>query len=90
MSQASDIIRKGKMCSLFINDLDAGAGRMGAGTQYTVNNQMVNATLMNIADNPTNVQLPGVYKNVRPWPFLAPSLLTGRHRVVQHGPPKHS
>jgi hypothetical protein len=28
-----------------------------------VNNQMVNATLMNIADNPTNVQLPGVYKN---------------------------
>jgi hypothetical protein len=23
---------------------------------------MVNATLMNIADNPTNVQLPGVYK----------------------------
>ena len=35
---------------------------MGAATQYTVNNQMVNATLMNIADNPTNVQLPGVYK----------------------------
>ena len=66
MLQASDIIRKGKMCSLFINDLDAGAGRMGAGTQYTVNNQMVNATLMNIADNPTNVQLPGVYKNVSP------------------------
>merc|ERR1719247_3797071 len=51
------------MCSLFINDLDAGAGRMGGTTQYTVNNQMVNATLMNIADNPTNVQLPGVYNN---------------------------
>ena len=32
---------------------------MGDATQYTVNNQMVNATLMNIADNPTNVQLPG-------------------------------
>eukprot|EP00775_Hariotina_reticulata_P003393 gene3393-3667_t len=61
--EASDIIKKGKMCSLFINDLDAGAGRMGEATQYTVNNQMVNATLMNIADNPTNVQLPGVYKN---------------------------
>lgn len=40
----------------------SGAGRMGDGTQYTVNNQMVNATLMNIADSPTNVQLPGVYK----------------------------
>merc|ERR1712217_506001 len=59
--EASDVIKKGKMCSLFINDLDAGAGRMGGTTQYTVNNQMVNATLMNIADNPTNVQLPGVY-----------------------------
>ena len=58
------------MCSLFINDLDAGAGRMGDGTQYTVNNQMVNATLMNIADNPTNVQLPGVYKNVSPAAHL--------------------
>ncbi|EFN51173.1 hypothetical protein CHLNCDRAFT_141315 [Chlorella variabilis] len=61
--EASDVIKKGRMCSLFINDLDAGAGRMGDATQYTVNNQMVNATLMNIADNPTNVQLPGVYKN---------------------------
>lgn len=60
--EASDIVKKGQMCSLFINDLDAGAGRMGGGTQYTVNNQMVNATLMNIADNPTNVQLPGVYQ----------------------------
>ena len=61
--ESSDIIKKGKMCSLFINDLDAGAGRMGSFTQYTVNNQMVNATLMNIADNPTNVQLAGVYKS---------------------------
>nr|CAB3492340.1 unnamed protein product [Digitaria exilis] len=58
--EAADIIKKGKMCVLFINDLDAGAGRMGGTTQYTVNNQMVNATLMNIADNPTNVQLPGM------------------------------
>lgn len=57
--EASDIIKKGKMCGMFINDLDAGAGRMGDSTQYTVNNQMVNATLMNIADNPTNVQMPG-------------------------------
>ena len=62
--EAADIIKKGKMCCLFINDLDAGAGRMGGTTQYTVNNQMVNATLMNIADNPTNVQLPGMYNKV--------------------------
>jgi hypothetical protein len=49
------------MCVLLIEDLDAGAGRVDAGTQYTVNTQLVNATLMNIADNPTNVQLPGSY-----------------------------
>lgn len=61
--EASDIIKKGRMSCLFINDLDAGAGRMGGTTQYTVNNQMVNATLMNIADNPTNVQLAGTYNN---------------------------
>jgi len=34
-----------------------GRGPHGGTTQYTVNNQMVNATLMNIADNPTNVQV---------------------------------
>ena len=34
---------------------------MGGTTQYTMNNQMVNSTLMNIVDNPTNVQLPGMY-----------------------------
>ena len=38
--EASDIIKKGRMSSLFINDLDAGAGRMGDATQYTVNNQV--------------------------------------------------
>lgn len=59
--EASQVIKKGKMCSMFINDLDAGAGRLNDTTQYTVNNQMVNATLMNLADNPHNVQLPGVY-----------------------------
>ena len=69
------------MCSLFINDLDAGAGRMGAGTQYTVNNQMVNATLMNIADNPTNVQLPGVYKK-EDIPRV-PIVCTGKHSLLR-------
>ena len=58
---AGELIKKNNMSAVFINDLDAGAGRFGQSTQYTVNNQMVNATLMNIADNPTNVQLPGVY-----------------------------
>jgi ribulose bisphosphate carboxylase small subunit len=60
--EAAELIRvRGKMAVLMINDLDAGAGRVDSGTQYTVNTQMVNATLMNIADNPTNVQLPGSY-----------------------------
>ncbi|OKH37034.1 ribulose 1,5-bisphosphate carboxylase [[Phormidium ambiguum] IAM M-71] len=60
--EAAELIKvRGKMVALMINDLDAGAGRFDEGTQYTVNTQLVNATLMNIADNPTNVQLPGSY-----------------------------
>jgi ribulose bisphosphate carboxylase small subunit len=60
--EAAELIRvRGKMVVLMINDLDAGAGRFDATTQYTVNTQLVNGTLMNIADNPTNVQLPGSY-----------------------------
>jgi len=60
--EAAELIRvRGKMCVLMINDLDAGAGRFDGGTQYTVNTQLVNGTLMNIADKPTDVQLPGSY-----------------------------
>lgn len=58
--EAAQIIESGKLCVLLINDLDAGLGRMG-NSQYTVNNQTASATLMNIADNPNNVQLPGKY-----------------------------
>ncbi|MEM9220357.1 MAG: ribulose bisphosphate carboxylase small subunit [Cyanobacteria bacterium P01_F01_bin.150] len=60
--EAAELVRvRGKMAVLLINDLDAGAGRFDQGTQYTVNTQLVNGTLMNIADHPTNVQLPGSY-----------------------------
>ncbi|THU54406.1 hypothetical protein C4D60_Mb10t24740 [Musa balbisiana] len=82
--EAADIVKKGKMCCLFINDLDAGAGRLGGTTQYTVNNQMVNATLMNIADNPTNVQLPGMYnkqENAR-----VPIIVTGNDFSTLYAP----
>lgn len=82
--EAADIIKKGKMCALFINDLDAGAGRMGGTTQYTVNNQMVNATLMNIADNPTNVQLPGMY-NKQDNPRV-PVIVTGNDFSTLYAP----
>ncbi|KAJ8760324.1 hypothetical protein K2173_011877 [Erythroxylum novogranatense] len=82
--EAADIIRKGKMCALFINDLDAGAGRLGGTTQYTVNNQMVNATLMNIADNPTCVQLPGMYnKEENP---RVPIIVTGNDFSTLYAP----
>ena len=61
--EAAELIKvRGKMCVLLINDLDAGAGRVDTSTQYTVNTQLVNGTLMNIADNPTDVQLPGSYE----------------------------
>jgi hypothetical protein len=82
--EASDVIKKGKMCSLFINDLDAGAGRLNDSTQYTVNNQMVNATLMNIADSPTNVQLPGMY-NTESIPRV-PIICTGNDFSTLYAP----
>jgi len=82
--EAADVIKKGKMCALFINDLDAGAGRMGGTTQYTVNNQMVNATLMNIADSPTNVQLPGIY-NKETIPRV-PIIVTGNDFSTLYAP----
>jgi hypothetical protein len=82
--EASDVIKKGKMCSLFINDLDAGAGRLNDITQYTVNNQMVNATLMNIADSPNNVQLPGMY-NVQEIPRV-PIICTGNDFSTLYAP----
>ncbi|MCE3215513.1 hypothetical protein HAX54_002635 [Datura stramonium] len=68
--------QKWNMCCLFINDLDA-AGRMG-GTTNTMSNfvMVVNATLMNIADNPTNVQLPGMYNKQENARSLLLSLVT--------------
>ncbi|HEY9665043.1 MAG TPA: ribulose bisphosphate carboxylase small subunit [Allocoleopsis sp.] len=60
--EAAELSRvRGKMAALMINDIDAGMGRVDQFTQYTVNTQLVAGTLMNIADNPTNVQLPGSY-----------------------------
>ncbi len=83
--EASDHIRKnGQMCVLMINDIDAGAGRMNAMTQYTVNTQLVNVTLMNIADNPTNVQLPGSYD---PEPLRrVPIIVTGNDLSTLYAP----
>jgi ribulose bisphosphate carboxylase small subunit len=60
--EAAEMVKvRGRMAVLMINDIDAGAGRVDQYTQYTVNTQLVNGTLMNIADNPTSVQLPGSY-----------------------------
>ncbi|WP_390904378.1 ribulose bisphosphate carboxylase small subunit [Thermocoleostomius sinensis] len=83
--EAADIIRKhGKMSVLMVNDIDAGAGRIDGGTQYTVNTQLVNATLMNIADNPTNVQLPGSYDS-EPLPRV-PIIVTGNDFGTLYAP----
>ncbi|MDY7008940.1 MAG: ribulose bisphosphate carboxylase small subunit [Cyanobacteriota bacterium] len=83
--EASEKIKvQGRMCVLFINDLDAGAGRFDGGTQYTVNTQLVNATLMNIADNPTNVQLPGSYDET-PL-YRIPIIVTGNDFSTLYAP----
>ncbi|MEN9222881.1 MAG: ribulose bisphosphate carboxylase small subunit [Thermostichus sp. BF3_bins_97] len=83
--EAGEHIRKfGQLAALMINDLDAGAGRMNAMTQYTVNTQLVSATLMNIADNPTNVQLPGSY-DPKPLPRV-PIIVTGNDFSTLYAP----
>jgi len=83
--EAAELIRvRGKMAVLMINDLDAGAGRFDQGTQYTVNTQLVNGTLMNIADNPTDVQLPGSY-DATPL-HRVPILVTGNDFSTLYAP----
>jgi ribulose bisphosphate carboxylase small subunit len=83
--EAAELIRvRGQMAVLLINDLDAGAGRLDRGTQYTVNTQLVHGTLMNIADNPTNVQLPGSYDET---PIhRVPILVTGNDFSTLYAP----
>ncbi len=83
--ETAELIKvRGKMCVLMINDLDAGAGRFDEGTQYTVNTQLVNATLMNIADNPTDVQLPGSY-DANPL-HRVPIIVTGNDFSTLYAP----
>jgi SpoVK/Ycf46/Vps4 family AAA+-type ATPase len=83
--EAAELIKvRGKMAVLVINDIDAGAGRFDRGTQYTVNTQLVNATLMNIADHPTNVQLPGSYDST---PLhRVPIIVTGNDLSTLYAP----
>ena len=83
--ETAELIKvRGRMCVLMINDLDAGAGRFDEGTQYTVNTQLVNATLMNIADNPTDVQLPGSYDS-NPL-CRVPIIVTGNDFTTLYAP----
>ncbi len=83
--EAAELVRvRGRMAVLMINDLDAGAGRFDRMTQYTVNTQLVNNTLMNIADSPTNVQLPGSYDE-KPLPRI-PIIATGNDFATLYAP----
>ncbi|MDJ1184884.1 AAA family ATPase [Roseofilum casamattae] len=83
--EAAELIKvRGKMVVLMINDLDAGAGRLDDRTQYTVNTQLVHGTLMNIADRPTDVQLPGSYD---PTPLhRVPIIVTGNDFSTLYDP----
>lgn len=83
--EAAELIKvRGKMAVLMINDFDAGAGRMDRGTQYTVNTQLVHGTLMNIADRPTDVQLPGSY-DATPL-HRVPIIITGNDFSTLYAP----
>ncbi len=83
--EAAERIRvRGQMCALVIHDLDVGVGRVDRRTQYTVNTQLVSGTLMNIADDPTNVQLPGSYDE-RPLKRV-PIVVTGNDLSTLYAP----
>ena len=83
--EAAEMVKvRGKMAVLMINDIDAGAGRVDQYTQYTVNTQLVNGTLMNIADNPTNVQLPGSYDSEQIQRI--PIIVTGNDFATLYAP----
>ncbi|MGK7902067.1 MAG: ribulose bisphosphate carboxylase small subunit [Hormoscilla sp.] len=83
--EAAELIKvRGKMAVLIVNDFDAGAGRMDRGTQYTVNTQLVHGTLMNIADHPTDVQLPGSY-DATPL-HRVPIIITGNDFSTLYAP----
>ncbi|WP_218082716.1 AAA family ATPase [Anthocerotibacter panamensis] len=83
--EAAELLRvRGRVAVLVVHDLDAGAGRWTDLTQYTVNTQLVNATLMAIADNPHNVQLPGSY-DLTPLPRI-PILVTGNDFARLYAP----
>jgi ribulose bisphosphate carboxylase small subunit len=81
---AESVKVNGKMAVLMINDIDAGMGRVDQFTQYTVNTQLVAGTLMNIADNPTNVQLPGSY-DAEPIQRI-PIIVTGNDFATLYAP----
>lgn len=81
---SNEIKREERLHVLFINDFDAGAGRWDENTQYTVNTQIVNATLMNIADNPEDVTDPDGLETSRT--FRIPIILTGNDFSVLYEP----
>eukprot|EP00741_Cyanophora_paradoxa_P003786 tig00000718_g3680.t1 len=81
--EASNEIFKGKMCVLMINDLDAGIGRLSYNTQYTVNMQTFSGALMNIADNPDNVQLSEYIKEKTK---RVPIIITGNDLSTVYAP----
>lgn len=81
---AESVKVNGRMAVLLINDIDAGMGRIDQFTQYTVNTQLVAGTLMNIADNPTNVQLPGSYDS-EPLQRI-PIIVTGNDFATLYAP----
>jgi len=66
VAAANEAARRGKPTVLVINDLDAGVARF-KDDKITVNNQIVQASLMNLCDNPTRVSLGARRADSRAW-----------------------
>lgn len=67
-----------KLCVLFINDIDQRIGRSDPLIQQTINTQLVNTALMEIADGPDEID---GNKTCR-----VPIVITGNNLGVLHGP----
>ena len=57
---------------------------MGGTTWYTLNNHVVSATLMNIDDNPNNVQLPAMCN--KQYNICVPIIVTGNDFSTLYAP----
>lgn len=85
--EASKIMRSGKQCVLFIDDIDTSIASTHNDRNYTVNSQLVNGTLMSLANNPYNIgevetnRVPLIFTGNNLTNLYAPLTRDGRMKI---------